>query len=72
MDLLVSLKLLTTTNIQTNFKTMKTRIILIVVSAIITLSFTLVSVNKKEPVKVENTSNITNEPLGGFISQEKL
>jgi hypothetical protein len=50
---------------------MKTKIILLlVISAIITLSFTVVSVKShKQTTEVANTSN---EPVGGFAAEEKL
>jgi hypothetical protein len=52
---------------------MKTKvIILLVISAVITLSFTVVSVNNKES-NAENVVKMpTSEPVGGFISEDKL
>ncbi len=53
---------------------MKTRITLfIAISAIITLSFTVIKV--KSPNKTETpttATSISQEPIGGFISEEKL
>jgi hypothetical protein len=50
---------------------MKTKtILLLVICAIITLSFTVVSVkNHQKTTEVANTSN---EPVGGFVAEEKL
>lgn len=54
---------------------MKTRIIiLLAVSAVVTLSFTFKSgnkVNKKAAKQVEQQKN-SNEPLGGFVSEDKF
>ena len=53
---------------------MKTKIILfLALSAIVTLSFTFASVKTDKKAKVEPTSqNISSEPVGGFISEDKL
>jgi len=50
---------------------MKTKIILLlVISAVITLSFTVVSVkSNKQTTEITNTSN---EPVGGFTAEDKL
>jgi len=50
---------------------MKTRIILLIAaSAVVTLSFTIVSVNKQSAEA--NKVNKTSEPVGGLLSEEKL
>jgi hypothetical protein len=50
---------------------MKTKVILLIaVSAIATLSFTIVSVNKQTPVATE--AKASQEPVGGLLSEEKL
>ena len=53
---------------------MKTRILLfLAVSAVVTLSFTFASVSTSKNEKVETTSQTPpNEPVGGFISEDKL
>jgi hypothetical protein len=53
---------------------MKTKIILgLSIAAVITLSFTFVSVNSNKQDKVKASGkNGTNEPIGGFVSEEKL
>jgi hypothetical protein len=56
---------------------MKTKsIILLAVSAIVTLSFTLVSVrnseSKLEPAAVTKSASVQNEPIGGFVSEDKF
>lgn len=60
-------------NFELHFKNlhMKTKtILLLVICAIITLSFTVVSVkNHQKTTEVANTSN---EPVGGFVAEEKL
>lgn len=55
---------------------MKTKItLLLLVSAIVTLSFTFASVNKAEnkskEVVTEKQAN-NNEPAGGFVSEDKF
>lgn len=52
---------------------MKTRIIiLLAASAIVTLSFTFVSVKRNTPVKEvpAQTSVVENEPVGGFVAED--
>ncbi len=54
---------------------MKTKIItLLAVSALVTLSFTIISVKqaetKTEPAGATNSS-VQNEPIGGFASEDK-
>ena len=53
---------------------MKTRTILfLAISAIITLSFTFVSINTDKKVKVEQTQkNSAAEPVGGFMAEDKI
>lgn len=56
---------------------MKTRIIVFLgISAIATLSFTFVSVTKEEKAKVSETTSVVqshnNEPIGGFLSEDKF
>ncbi len=53
---------------------MKTRIILFLgLSAIVTLSFTFVSITTSNDHTVQNTGkNTTVEPAGGLLSEEKL
>ena len=56
---------------------MKTRVILLIaLSAIITLSFTFVSVNKKDKAvattEAKSTAKSDSEPIGGFLSEDKL
>jgi hypothetical protein len=53
---------------------MKTRILLfLAISAILTLSFTFISVNSSKKVNaIEQTDNTSEEPVGGFISEDKL
>lgn len=53
---------------------MKTKsIILIAVSAVITLSFTFVSVNNEAPksTQTEVKGDLSKEPAGGFVIDEK-
>lgn len=51
---------------------MKTRmiILLLVVSAVVTLSFTVVSVKSETKVQSENSQ--PNAPVGGFVAEDKL
>lgn len=51
---------------------MKTRmiILLLVVSAVATLSFTVVSVNSDKKVQSENAEQ--SAPVGGFVAEDKL
>jgi hypothetical protein len=53
---------------------MKTRvIILLAISAVITLSFTVVSVSHSKENDTKNSVQISSkEPLGGLVSEEKL
>lgn len=54
---------------------MKTKIIVfLAVSAIITLSFTFSSVNKadKKSKEVVTEKQVSNEPTGGFASEDKF
>jgi hypothetical protein len=53
---------------------MKTRIILLLaISAIITLSFTVVSVSENNQSKAETSVQDTSgEPVGGFLAEDKL
>jgi hypothetical protein len=54
---------------------MKTKgIIFLAVSAIVTLSFTFGSVNKadKKSKEVVTEKQVTNEPAGGFVSEDKF
>ena len=52
---------------------MKTKLILIVICAIITLSFSFVTVRTTEKSKAETSvKNSTTEPIGGFASEDKL
>ena len=51
---------------------MKTKVILLIaISAIATLSFTLVSVNTKQATATSEV-NASQEPAGGLLSEEKL
>ena len=51
---------------------MKTRIILfLAISAIITLSFSFISV-KKEVKQVETSFKATSEPIGGFVAEDAI
>ena len=54
------------------FQIMKTRmiILLLVVSAVVTLSFTVVSVNGEK--KVQSETSEQNAPVGGFVAEDKL
>jgi hypothetical protein len=52
---------------------MKTKaIVILVLSAIVTLSFTFSSASKKTEVKENATQQTQNEPAGGFVSEDKL
>lgn len=52
---------------------MKTKtIILIAISAIVTLSFTFASVKKSNEPKQESTHQSHGEPIGGFVSEDKI
>lgn len=54
---------------------MKTKaIVLIAISAIVTLSFTFASVNKadKKSKEVVTEQQVSNEPAGGFVSEDKF
>ena len=52
---------------------MKTKvIILIALSAIVTLSYTFAKVNKVEPKENQAIHESTNEPAGGFASEDKI
>jgi hypothetical protein len=55
---------------------MKNRTLLFVgISAIITLSFSFISVNERKAeveAKVVVSRNISNEPLGGFTSEDRI
>lgn len=54
---------------------MKTKIsILVLVCAILTLSFTFVSVNNssKKEIKQVSAKETKHEPLGGFVSADKF
>lgn len=53
---------------------MKTKITLLAISALATLSFTFVSVHSKKEDKIKSVviERVSNEPVGGFISEDKL
>ena len=53
---------------------MKIKIILfLAISALITLSFTFVSINKSKETKVEQSVKDTStEPAGGFVAEDKI
>lgn len=51
-------------------------ITLLAVATLVTLSFTLVSVRnsepKPEPAATSKTASVENEPIGGFVSEDKF
>jgi len=52
---------------------MKTKIILLIaVSAIATLSFSFSSTNSGDKVINETPNVVENEPIGGFVSEDKF
>jgi hypothetical protein len=57
---------------------MKTKLsILIIFAAVITLSFSFAASNRSEKISVKETATTSidkhaNEPIGGFISEDKL
>ncbi len=54
---------------------MKTKVVIfLAVSAILTLSFTFSSVNKadKKAKEVVAEKQVNNEPVGGFVSEDKF
>ena len=52
---------------------MKTKaIILVALTAIVTLSFTFASVNKPAEVKKETTHQKQDAPAGGLVSEDKI
>jgi hypothetical protein len=52
---------------------MKTKaLILVAVTAVVTLSFTFVSTSQNQENTVEKTKESYGEPIGGFTSEEKL
>jgi len=52
---------------------MKTKIIIfLAVSAVLTLSFTFASVKISPEVKKTETNQTQNEPVGGFVSEDKF
>jgi hypothetical protein len=51
---------------------MKTKILLIISAALVTLSFTFVSVNTGRETGVQTTKTTVEEPIGGFVSEGKL
>lgn len=54
---------------------MKTKaIVLIAITAIVTLSFTFASVSKtdKKSKEVVTEKQVSNEPAGGFVSEDKF
>ena len=57
---------------------MKTKaLILIAFAAVITLSFSFAASNRSEKIRAKKTTPVqeyqhTNEPIGGFISEDKL
>jgi len=54
---------------------MKTKVVIfLAVSAIVTLSFTFASVHKadKKSKEVVAEKQVSNEPVGGFVSEDKF
>jgi hypothetical protein len=51
---------------------MKTKFALLIGAALVTLSFTFVSVKSTNKTTVQATKTAVKEPIGGFVSEGKL